>query len=135
MENCQWFEGGVIVLSADYLLIVVHITRTGGLSRGLWVSSVCSDFQRCMLTGYAASGPFVETLFQTLHSKNYDLTQTLPVPAAASHPIPTGPAAEVAPRPSAGPSTMQNGQQKDVIMQEMPVGVSGRRKCRDYHGT
>lgn len=88
-----------------------------------------------MLTGYAASGPFVETLFQTLHSKNYDLTQTLPVPAAASHPIPIGPAAEVAPRPSAGPSTMQNGQQKDVIMQEMPVGVSGRRKCRDYHGT
>ncbi|KGB77351.3 hypothetical protein CNBG_3189 [Cryptococcus deuterogattii R265] len=82
----------------------------------------------------SSSGPFVQTLFQTLHSKNYDLTQTLPTPA--SHPIPTGPAAEVAPQPSAGPSIVQDGQQKeqkDVTMQEMPVGVSGRRKCRDYH--
>ncbi|OXB38263.1 hypothetical protein LQV05_006504 [Cryptococcus neoformans] len=80
----------------------------------------------------SSSRPFVETLFQTLHSKDYDLTQTLPAPAV-SHPIPTGPAAGVAPQPSAGPSTMQNGQQRDVTMQEMPVGVSGRRKCRDYH--
>lgn len=94
--------------------------------------------------GYAASGPFVETLFQTLHSKNYDLTQTLPAPAAhpittgPAHPIPAGPAAEIAPQPSAGPSIVQDAQQKeqkDVTMQEMPVGVSGRRKCRDYHGT
>lgn len=93
--------------------------------------------------GYAASGPFVETLFQTLHSKNYDLTQTHPAPAV-SHPIPTGPAAEIAPQPSAGPSIVPDAQQKeqkeqkeqkDVTMQEMPVGVSGRRKCRDYHGT
>lgn len=95
-----------------------------------------SEFSK-VLMGYAASGSFVETLFQTLHSKNYDLTQTLPAPAV-SHPIPTGPAAEVAPQPSAGPSIVKDAQQKeqkDVTMQEMPVGVSGRRKCRDYHGT
>lgn len=96
--------------------------------------NVCPNFQRRMLTGYAASRPFVETLFQTLHSKDYDLTQTLPAPAVSHH-IPTGPAAGVASQPSAGPSTVQNGQQRDVTMQEMPVGVSGRRKCRDYHGT
>ncbi|ODN88089.1 hypothetical protein L198_06849 [Cryptococcus wingfieldii CBS 7118] len=87
----------------------------------------------------ASSAPFVDTLFTALSTKAYNAAVPTPVPApVATHPIPTGPAADIPqyhPQfPAAGPSSGAPAVE-DVSMQDATAGVgkSGRPKCRDYH--
>ncbi|WVO16736.1 hypothetical protein L204_104420 [Cryptococcus depauperatus] len=130
---------------SDY--IVALLKHEASMDEGEWKSFITRELVDFL---ESSSGPFVETLFQTLSTKSFMIPEaaqsvvrpmTQPPPQAPkaqqlSHTIPTEPAA-VVPAYNPRQPSLQSVKNEDVNMQESQTMQNarplGKPKCRNYH--